>query len=847
MKGLQSAVLSQVKITVLGLSLAVCLFWLYTADAVGAREQTKPLPIQGEDLFLQKVWPIFEMKCLSCHGEAKLSELDMRSRDGFIKGGTRGAGVVPGNAEKSLLYDAILHRGKLVMPPTGKLAPEEIKVIKDWINQGAPWPKDSVAVKTPAISWWSFKPIGRTEVPNPVSAWVRTPVDAFVLEKLNANGMKPAPAADRRTLLRRVYFDLTGLPPAPEEVKAFLADASPDAYEKVVDRLLASPRYGEKWGAYWLDVVRYADTGGFETDLLYINAWRYRDYVIKSFNDDKPYDRFVKEQIAGDEIWPDNNEARIATGLYTIGPRLHESAMIPAKDRSEILTEWADTTSAAFLGLTMGCARCHDHKYDPISQKDYYALQAVFAGSEEQELILTEPFAQNSYKSGLPRYVYLEQTRAKLEPITSKSRQRLVEKIKQKYRPEEIAAYEIPRRKRTAAQTQISGKLEDEVGLITDEEVFAALAPEEKKQYEEVKLEIADAYLRAPRPLQRAAVLGPARTVQSVHLLNRGEYTQPKEEVAPDFPVVLRNGQKLQAQLTLAGLGRRKALAEWLAQPEHPLTARVIVNRIWQGHFGEGLVRTPNDFGKQGEQPTHPELLSWLSSEFVKQGWSFKKLHKLILMSNTYQMSSTFTQAYAEKDPDNRWLWRMGRRRLSGEELIDAMRFVSGTLNLKLFGQPVVPPLNADEMAGLFGNTKEKWPVTTDVNEHRRRSIYFYVKRSFRYPLFETFDMPDRTSSCGRRTLTTVAPQALTMINGQQAIEMAGALADRLLKDAKGDAAAGNRLANSVETAYQLAFGRSPSKQEAERSLKFLGTGERQSLVEFCLALINTSEFAYVD
>src|SRR5262249_47440557 len=426
-------------------------------------------------------------------------------------GGGRGPAIVPGYAEKSLLYDAILGRGKLAMPPPGKLGQEEIEAIKDWINRGAHWPAASAEVKTPLTTWWSFKPIVRPEAPALASAWVRTPIDGFVLQKLDANGMKPAPEADRRTLLRRVYFDLTGLPPSPEQIKAFLDDTAPDAYEKVVDSLLKSPRYGEKWGSYWLDVVRYADTGGFETDLVYINAWRYRDYVIKAFNEDKPFDRFVKEQIAGDEIWPDNNDARIATGLYTIGPRLHESAMIPAKDRSEILTEWADTTSAAFLGLTMGCARCHDHKYDPISQKDYYALQAVFAGSEEQELILTDPFAQNSYKAGLTRYLYLEQTRARLEPITSRSRKRLVDKIKQKYRPEEVAAYETPSRKRTPQQSELSGKLEDEVRLITDEEVLAALTPEENKQYEGIKLEIADAYLRAPRPLARAAVLGPAR------------------------------------------------------------------------------------------------------------------------------------------------------------------------------------------------------------------------------------------------------------------------------------------------------------------------------------------------
>lgn len=782
-----------------------------------------------------------------------MSGLDLRTREGLIKGGTRGPAIVPGDALKSVLYEAVSHRGKLLMPPAAKLSDEDIETLKTWIGQGAHWPANPVAASLSGEVWWSFRPPVRPKVPEVKPAdWVRNPIDAFVLEKLAANRMKPAAPADRRTLLRRAYFDLTGLPPTASEIRAFLADGSPAALEKLVDQLLASPRYGEKWGGSWLDVARYADTGGFETDMVYLNAWRYRDYVIKAFNEDTPYDRFVKEQIAGDEIWADNPEARIATGFYTIGPRLPESAMIPAKDRSETLIDWADTTAAVFLGLTMGCARCHDHKYDPIAQKDYYALQAIFAGSEEQEIVLADAQAQNGFKAGLPRFLYLEQIRYRADQVIGQAKNRLIERIKKKYRPEEVAAYEIPKEKRTAGQLRLSGEIEGEIRLLTREEILAALTLDEKGQLDEINRRIGEAYLQAPRPLAQASVLGPVRTFQPVKLLIRGDYTQPGAEIKPDFPAILRSGRQIQDRETRLGLGRRKALAEWLTEQNHPLTARVLVNRIWQGHFGEGLVRTPNDFGKQGELPTHPELLDWLATELVKEGWSLKKLHKLILMSNTYQMSSEFNKAYVEADPENRLLWRMNRRRLKGEEIVDTMRVASGTLNLLMGGPPVVPPLNVDEMAGLFGNPEVNWPVTADRQAHNRRSIYFYVKRSFRYPMFETFDMPDRTSSCGRRIPTTVSPQALTLLNGPLALEQAGLFADRLMsaKDAfpaEGLAKPTGTLSTQVQAAYWLAFGRPPSQKELEKSLTFLGTGGRQRLLELGLTLFNTSEFVYVD
>ena len=801
----------------------------------------------------ERALSILDKNCLSCHGEARMSGLDLRTREGLIRGGTRGPTIIPGDAEHSLLYEAVSHRGKLLMPPTAKLSDEDIKTLKTWISQGAHWSTNLEGASRSGQVWWSFRPPVRPGVPEVQPAdWVRNPIDAFVLEKLTTNRMKPALPADPRTLLRRAYFDLTGLPPSPSEVQRFLADSSPVAFERVVDQLLASPRYGEKWGSYWLDVVRYADTGGFETDMVYLNAWRYRDYVIKAFNEDTPYNKFVMEQIAGDEIWPDNLDARIATGFYTIGPRLPESAMIPAKDRSETLADWADTTAAVFLGLTMGCARCHDHKYDPISQKDYYALQAIFAGSEEQELVLADAKAQNGFKAALPRLLYLEQIRYRADQVIAQGRNRLIEEIKKKYRPEEVAAYKIPKEERTPDQLRLSGEIEGEIRLLTRQEILGALTPDEKAQLDELNRKIGEAYLQAPRPLPQASVLGTTRALQPVKLLIRGNYTQPGEEIQPGFPAILRNGKQIEDQQTVLGLGRRKAFAEWLTQENHPLTARVLVNRVWQGHFGEGLVRTANDFGKQGELPTHPELLDWLATEFIRQGWSLKRLHKLILLSNTYQMSSQFDRAYAEADPDNRLLWRMNPRRLKGEEIVDALRMASGTLNLKMGGPPVVPPLLVDEMAGLFGDPEVNWPVTADRLEHNRRGVYFYVKRSFRYPMFETFDMPDRTSSCGRRNPTTVAPQALALLNGSLALEQAGLLAERLMSEkepapSEGSAKFKGPLETQVRAAYWLALGRAPAQEEIEKGLGFLGAGGRQQLRELCLTLFNTSEFVYVD
>jgi hypothetical protein len=567
------------------------------------------------------------------------------------------------------------------------------------------------------------------------------------------------------------------VPPTFEEVEAFRKDDQPDAYERLIDRLLASPRYGERWGRHWLDVARYADTGGFEADLLYPSAWRFRDYVIRALNADKPLDRFLQEQVAGDEIWPDDRDAVTASTLYCIGPALAESAMVENQLENEWLTDAADTTGAAFLGLTFGCARCHDHKYDPISQRDYYALQAVFAASDR-------PY---------PEKIHLNRIKALN-------------------------------------------------GLLSETPVPQAL--------------LSDSRCTVFTEAQTGFRLFPRREPLTIHRLHRGETGKPREVVAPAFPSALQSADT-RLQLTHASPTQRRAvLARWLTASGNPLVARVLVNRIWGWHFGRGIVGSPNDFGAQGDLPSHPELLDWLATDLVEHGWELKRLHRLLMVSATYCMSSKGTGREMEEDPENRLLWRFPRRRLEGEEIRDAMLACSGTLNPKPFGPPVVPRLDKDELTGLF-DAKGKWPVTKDSAEHTRRSVYLLVRRTFSYPLFSAFDPPEVMTSCSRRMQTVVPAQALALLNSPVAREQAAAFARRLT-DMQGD-----DPAQCVSRAWVLAFGRPITGAESERALQFLressdarrGRDRRRddqsprisALSDLCLALFNANEFIFVD
>ncbi len=723
--------------------------------------------------FEAKIRPVLIERCIECHGaEKQKGGLRLDSREGWEKGGESGTAIVPGDVEKSVLIHAIRYTdADLKMPPGkkgGRLSEQEIADFEAWVKADAHDPRnlaDVPAKHTVADpkTFWSFQP-GRAVTPPDVSnaAWVRTPVDAFILARLDAAGLSPAPRADARTLVRRAYFDLLGLPPTPQQVDAFANDTAPDAFTRLVDALLASPQYGERWARHWLDVARYADSGGFETDVYYRHAWRYRDYVVKSFNDDKPYDRFVQEQIAGDELWPGELdqqgalglpaeqqrrlEARIGTGLFALSPQIHESNMDARKISYERLTDWADTTGAAFMGLTFGCARCHDHKFDPITQRDYFALQAAFAPSAILEEPVVSPMEQTDFKQHYPTLLAVDEARKAV---------RLFEQS-------------VAGRALTADEQTRRAQLRDALAQrVLDIPPTATSAPNTAW----------DGIFEIPC----ASVLARVRTglERPVHVLNRGDLDRERETVAPALPASLAAASGTAPALP-GPEGSRAALARWLTDPRHPLTVRVLVNRVWHGHFGRGLVASLNDFGQMGERPSHPELLDWLAGEFVRGGWSIKKLHRVMMLSSAYQMDSRFqNERAALADPQNRLLWKANRRRLEAEALWDAMHAVAGTLNLKMGGRPVVPPLAADEGAPA------NWTVSADPAEHTRRGLYILQRRNFRFPMFDVFDLPVNAVSAPARDVTTVAPQALWLLNNSTAQRQAAALAARLIGSAE--------------------------------------------------------------
>jgi hypothetical protein len=741
------------------------------APVVG--EPVKPPSPESKEaaaFFQSKIGPVLAESCLKCHGPKKArGGLRLDSRAALLKGGDRGPAVVPGDAEKSLLIQAIRYVHEKVKMPPGKPLPDATaNDFVAWVRDGAVWP-DEVAL-APAAGVdprWAFRSIPVVEPTADPSGWAADPLDRFIRAKQRERGLEPTGTADKRTLLRRVTFDLIGLPPTPEEIDAFLKDDSPDAYEKVVDRLLASPHYGERWGRHWLDVVRYADSGGFEADHFYPSAWRYRDYVIRSLNSDKPFDRFIQEQVAGDELWPGDSDAATATALYCVGPALEESAMMGNQLEYEWLTDAADTTGAAFLGLTLGCARCHNHKYDPLTQKDYYAMQAIFAASDR--------------------------------PYPNKVRQLRIKALNG-LQSEGLPPKELEHDSRCTVQT------EDVVGF----HLFHRRQPME------------------------------------VHVFRRGELNKPGDAAAPAVPAALQAGDPRSIFADAPPEKRRAALARWLTAPDNPLTARVLVNRVWGWHFGQAVVRTPSDFGAQGEAPTHPELLDWLARDFIDHGWSLKRLHKTILLSRTYRMASVADGTGLKTDPEDQLLWHFPRRRLEGEGIRDAMLACAGTLNPKAFGPAVVPPLSREELTGLF-DAESKWPVTKDPAEHSRRSVYLLVRRTFVYPMFAAFDPPELMTSCPRRQETTVPTQALTLLNNPVVREQSAAFARRLVQEC------GDDPEKIAARAWMLAFGRPIRAKEMEKAVRFLedrstALGDSQAaLEELCLALFNANEFITID
>jgi len=687
--------------------------------------------------------------------------------------------------------------------------------------------------------YWAFQRVVRPQAPQASSTWVRTPIDAFILNALEARKLTPSEPVDRIRLIRRVTFDLIGLPPTPAEVDAFLQDRSPNAYEKVVDRLLASPHYGERWALKWLDVVRYADTNGFELDADRTHAWRYRDYVIDSFNHDKPYDQFIKEQIAGDEIFPGSKEALIATGYLRAGQEhLVAGNIDPEVSREEVLTEIATSVGQTFLGLTVNCARCHNHKFDPILQADYYRLQAVFAGAGGREVEIATPEEKVAWEAADKAYKErLKPVKDALEQLAKPYEQRIEAERLAKLDPKLQEAWKTPKDKRTAEQKVLAANANDQIEPTWDV-IVAAMMPEDRVKRAQLRLRLHEVEATEPDPLATAYVyVNGKEAAPQAYVLRMGDPKNRLEPVEPSVPRVL----KASYEIPKASVGRRTALANWLASAENPLTARVMANRIWQFRMGTGIVRTPNDFGVMGDRPSNQALLDWLASEFVAHDWSVKAIDRLIVTSSVYLQSPLPDKDREAVDPDNRLYWRMNRKRMEGETLRDSILSVTGSLNPKLGGRPVWIPIEPEVYNLIFTEHERDglWPVNPDKSVQNRRSIYLYDKRSVRLPLLTAFDQPDAITSCPVRPVSTHALQALSLLNSEFMQEQSHTFAVRLVKECRKD----NR-ACEVKTAWKLALARTPSPAERALAGKFFARGG--NLADMCLALLNRNEFVYV-
>jgi hypothetical protein len=677
-------------------------------------------------------------------------------------------------------------------------------------------------------NFWAFQPVKKPPVPAVKNAaWVKTPVDAFVLAKLAAENLQPNPRADKVTLLRRASIDITGLPPTTEEIQQFVSDSSPNAWEKVVDRMLAAPSYGERWGRHWLDVVRYADSNGFKADETRPNIWRYRDYVIRAFNDDKPWDRFVREQIAGDELYPGDPEALVAMGFNRHWIDETNAAGLLYR-RQETIDDMTGVTGAAFLGLTYGCAKCHNHKFDPILQKDYYRLQAFFANTVAGDgpLPLQDPAERRQYQERLA--LWQEKTRSireEMESILTPLRRSRAEAGVKTFEQEVKDAVLMDPARRDPFQWVLFKTAEPRVTF--DEEPDArtlrALKGNDGARYAELKKQLAQFdSLRPPALPEGQFMVDLSATAPPTHILLGGSLERKGEEVQPGFLSIL---DPAEARITpLANsTGRRSALAAWLTDPNNPLPARVMTNRIWHYHFGRGIVATPGDFGRMGARPTHPELLDYLTTYFVQNGWSMKKLHRLILLSNTYQQSSDFNARSAAADPDNKLLWRWNRHRMEAEAIRDSMLFTAGLLNRQMGGPGVFPPVPPGTLSELSATAVAGgWRTDSDPAKIHRRSVYIFVRRNLRYPMLQEFDSANTFESCDFRKNTVTPAQSLDLLNNELIVDWARALAGRVLNDS------GLTTQSQIDRAFRLAYGRAATAEEQKIVSAFL---DRQAAI----------------
>jgi hypothetical protein len=781
--------------------------------------------------YLRDVKPILVKYCVSCHGPAKQrSDLRLDTAAHALQGGNSGPAIVPGKADSSRLIQALTGAKDVAqMPPEDRprLSPKEVALLKAWIEQGARAPeKEEVAGGKEAATHWAFKAPVRPALPKVKNGhWARNPIDRFILARLEKEGVMPAPEADRSTLIRRLSLDLTGLPPSPVEVDAFVNDTRPDAYEQLVERLLSSPHYGERWARPWLDLARYADSNGFNIDAPR-SIWPYRDWVIAALNRDLPFDQFVIEQIAGDLLPGATLEQTVATGFHRNTLLNQEGGIDLEQFRVESVVDRVNTTGAVFLGLTLGCAQCHDHKYDPISQKEYFQIFAFFNNCDEPLLPLPTPDQSHQLQAHREKLAALRQMLKGLDTtsparqkawedflMSSEERLRLPPAIKEivekpdyqrsQAEKQTLATYlrmldQLPQATAGVGDPALGG-LAGAIALIGHTHLATFRSSIEKQ--------IAALAKKEP-PIVTTMVVRERPVPRETHIHLGGDFLRKGKRVYPGVPGTLH---------PLADVKKpsRLDLAKWLVNPQNPLTARVTVNRFWQRYFGLGLVETENDFGVQGTPPSHPELLDWLATEFIARGWGMKAMHRLIVTSATYRQASKARPELATLDPRNRLLARQTRLRLEAEGVRDAALTVSGLIDPKIGGPSVFPP----QPAGVFAFTQvqREWTASTGPDRFRR-GLYTFFWRSAPHPALMAFDSPDSTSTCTRRNRSNTPLQALTLLNDRAYFEFAQALAVRVLTECPAEDAVRLRYA------FRLCLARAPTEKEQQRLTELLAT-----------------------
>jgi len=797
--------------------------------ALGAEKTAAKIKAPSEQavrFFEMKIRPLLANHCNECHGkETQESDLRLDSLAAMLSGGKAGPAVVPGKPQNSLLMTAVSYQDNdLKMPPDEKLTAQQMNDLRRWIEMGAPHPNSgTVAAPQPRSQvdieqgrkHWAFQPVVKHPLPAGNSAG-SNPVDAFINAALHQQHLRPNPPASKRTLIRRATFDLIGLPPTPAEVEAFLADDSEEAFSRVINRLLASPHYGERWGRHWLDVARYADSNGLDENVAHGNAWRYRDYVIRAFNHDKPFNEFVVEQLAGDLLDSGKDlalrhERLIATGFLLLGPKVL-AEVDKAKLEMDIVDEQLDTVGRSLMGLTLGCARCHTHKFDPIGHNDYYALAGILKSTRSMESLKT-----------IARWN--EQSIATPQDLA-----------RQKEHQQRVA---LKKKQIDTSVMQATLKLKQTAKQTPAKDIEKQFPAETQTALQKLRAELKQLEAAAPEMPTAMSVADGAVADTAIHL--RGSHLTLGDVVPRRFPRVLAGDH--QPELPAAHSGRLQ-LARWLTDGKHPLTARVMVNRMWRWHFGKGLVKTVDNFGLQGTPPTHPELLDWLAVQLVESGWSIKTMHRLIMSSDAYRRGSSFNPQSAKADPGNHLYWRFDVRRLEAETIRDAMLAVSGTLD-RTMGGSLLATKNREF---LFNHTSQDKSSYANI---RRRSIYVPVIRNHLYDVFQLFDYTDASVLKGDRDTSTIAPQALFLMNSELVTTLTKNMAGRLI-------ALKATRPSRINQLFLEAYGRPPTTAEAEKASQFLTDFEKLAPQQpgaavhqhawqaLCQAVVSSSEFVYL-